>query len=765
MVTDSNGLITRTWSPRFGAIAFRLIAACFCIHLGLLSFSTSVIAAEPKQPNVAELIEGLKSGDKVIRRDASYRLSQLGPGAKAAVPDLVKALDDSEDQVWFNSITALARIGPGAEGAIPDLIKQLEKADRGRNNGQYWYRTAFALGSIGPAALPELIRSLGNDKTHVRSAAAKAIGWIGPAATDAIPTLAQRLSDGDTDVRTQSAEALSRIGAAALPVLIDSLKSDQPAVRTAAAAALEAMGDPARETGGALAAAFKAEPDEGAKVRELRALSRLQYPPAELLPLVLPLLQVDSEPIRQAAADAVITMTPAATTSVPAVKMMVASADVAEAKLGVALLGAIGPEAGGAVPDLIAARSKANAPAELASAIDDALVQIGSPAVPELVKAMNSAKGDADHWTVKCLRNLGPAAVPAMIASLESKDVARQRDAIQVLALVGDAAEPAIPDLKKLAENGGREVKGPALVALARAGAKPDAVLPLAQAALSDRNATVRQAGAEALATLGAGARPAVPLLINGLKDKDATVAVHSARALGSLGASAAPAVEPLSAALERPEPAVQVAAARAIASLGDVARGTVPTLAKLLPTVKPPLQTEVAVALGAMGAGARDALPGLEQSLTSDDANTRAAALTAFARIESDTGRKVAKLTTALDDSAQPVRVAAIGELGKLGRAAEPAAEKLYELTENSTEREQALEVLGGLRIRNVPLLVRALGNSDPYVRQYAAERLGELGKDAKDALPDLRKLLEDQEDFVKRTARASLREIERAK
>ena len=168
------------------------------------------------------------------------------------------------------------------------------------------------------------------------------------------------------------------------------------------------------------------------------------------------------------------------------------------------------------------------------------------------------------------------------------------------------------------------------------------------------------------------------------------------------------------------------------------------------------------------MGASARDALPELSKSLNSPDAGTRAAALTAFVRIESDTGRKVELLKNALDDQAQPVRVAAIAELGKLGRAAEPAAEKLYELTENSTEREQALEVLGGMAIRSVPLLVRALGNADPYVRQYAVERLGQLGKDAKDAkdaVPEIRKLLEDKEDFVKRSARASLREIERAK
>jgi HEAT repeat protein len=209
----------------------------------------------------------------------------------------------------------------------------------------------------------------------------------------------------------------------------------------------------------------------------------------------------------------------------------------------------------------------------------------------------------------------------------------------------------------------------------------------------------------------------------------------------------------------------VQLAVADAIAKLGGVASDSVPTLVGLLPTTEPPLQTAVTAALGAMGDRARSALPELEKSLAHENANTRAAALTAFSRIENSNDRKLEVLTAALEDGEAQVRVAAIDELGEMGRAAEPAAEKLYELTEDSPQREQALEVLAGMRIRSVPLLTRALGNSDPYVRRYAAERLGELGKRSTGALPLLRELREkDEEDFVRRAARSALRDIERA-
>lgn len=747
---------------------FRVRAVTTGLLLASLLWGGSVSsgnAAEPRKPNLAPLIEGLKSGDKAERREASYRLSQLGADAKAAVPDLIKALDDSEDQVWFNSITALARIGPGATEAIPALMRQLERSNSGRYREQVWYRSSFALGSVGRAALPELIKALENERPHVRSGAAKAISWIGADATEAIPLLAKNLADADANVREQSAEALGKIGPTALPLLKESLRSDQAQVRAGAALALQWLGEPARVANPELAAALSAETDDSTKARFIQTLSRLKHDPAELLNLIVPLLDSEAEPVRQEAANALILMEPAATTSVPVLRKLVAADDPAKIQSAASFLGAIGSDAGAAVPDLITARARPGVEGELAESLEKSLIQIGPPAVPELVKAMNAAQGDSQHWSVRCLRDLGPAAVPFLITALESTDTERQRDAIQVLTLVGDAAEPAIPQLKRLAENDPGELRGPALVALAAAGARPEVVLPLAEQAMTDSSVARRRSGATALASLGQRAQSARATLINGLKDADATVAASSARALGRLGNAAAPAVEPLLTALARPELSVREAVVHALGELGETAQAAVPALAKLLTETPPPLQTAVAGALGAMGAAGRAALPQLEQSFASTDPKVRAVAVAAIARVESDNGRKVDFLQRALDDPESVVRVAAIDELGAMGRAAEPAAEKLYALTEQPGERDQALEVLAGLRIRSIPLLVKATTNSDAYVRQFAVERLGQLGKAAQEAVPELRKLLQaEPEDFVKRAARNAIRDIERA-
>lgn len=748
---------------RHGSTAVLLNVALIAFLLaGLGSWESR--SAEPKKPKVADLIEGLQSGDKEIRREASYRLSQLGAEAKAAVPELIKALSDNERQVWFNSITALARIGPDAAEAVPALINELEHADRGGYHDQTRYRIAFALGSIGTAALPALTNALASDRDVMREGAAKAISWIGPPATNAISLLVKNLNDGDSDVREKSAEALGKIGPAAIPELEAGLKSDQTNTRAGAAQALEWMGEPAKDSGPQLAAALRAEKEDTARTPMIHALSKLNYDPPALLDMVVPLLRSNSESVRLEASNAIILMEPAATTSVPLLQKMVSSNDEGAIKVGATYLGDIGPDAAGAVPALIAARTKETATNETTSAIDEALIQIGAPAVPELVKVMAGANGDTNHWSVNCLRQLGSEAVPAMIDGLQSNDSERQLDALRVLALVGDEASSAIPDLERLAKQGAGEVRNTALTTLASAGAKPDIVAPLAETALSSGEPKTREAGAAALAQLGPGARRAIPSLINGLKDNDPSVAASCARALGKCGNAGGSAAGPLVDALQRTEPQVHEAVVGAIGELGAVARSAVPALTKLLPNTKPPFQKSIVASLGAMGASASAALPELEKNLTCDDADTRAACVTAMAQIETNKGRKVEMLKTALDDHAQVVRVAAIEELGKLGRAAEPAAEKLYALTESSTEREQALEVLAGMQIRSVPLLVRALGNSDPYVRQYAAQRLGELGKDAEEAAPELRKLLDDKEEFVKRAARSSLRDIRRS-
>ena len=104
-------------------------------------------------------------------------LGQIGPAAKAAVPELLHLAKDKDSPARDSAITALGRIGPDAKAAVPALIEALSK----RKYLFTSYLAATALGEIGPDAkdaLPDLIalaRNLEYDDEPAREAAARAV--------------------------------------------------------------------------------------------------------------------------------------------------------------------------------------------------------------------------------------------------------------------------------------------------------------------------------------------------------------------------------------------------------------------------------------------------------------------------------------------------------------------------------------------------------------------------------------------------------------
>ena len=61
------------------------------------------------------------------------------------------------------------------------------------------------------------------------------------------------------------------------------------------------------------------------------------------------------------------------------------------------------------------------------------------------------------------------------------------------------------------------------------------------------------------------------------------------------------------------------------------------------------------------------------------------------------------------------------------------------------------------------VPDLIRVLQDEDWQVEQAAAKALGEVGPAAKDAVPELTRLLRDKSAEVRETAARALERIER--
>lgn len=726
-------------------------------------------AAEPAGFNVQLHIRNLASSDRTIRREASLRLSQAGgPEARDAVPALIKALDDQDDQVWFNTVTALARIGPDAREAVPALMKQLTTSNQNRYARQAWLRTSFALGSIGPEALPALREALKSGQPHVRSGAAKAITWIGPDAVEVVPALLENLGDERADVREQTAEALGSIGQPALAPVLATLRSENPRARQGAALALEWLKHFASDSVPPLVTGLEQEKDDTTRASYVKALTRLRYTPNEFLKHLLPALGTDSAVLRQEIHNALLDMEPAGSTSVPALERILRDPASRLREPAAYLLGRIGPAASSAVPHLIAARITGEDP-KLSAVCEAALVEIGAPSVPALIAEMSSSGSVVDStapdWAEECVFKIGEGAVPALTRALASSESSARVKSLRMLARLGKASAPAAGELAQFAARADALEKGLALQALAAIPAPADQLFPLAEQALRADDLVLRRAGVRAMASLGKSARPALPVLIRALEDSDAPLAAGAAEAIARLGVAGESAVPVLLRRVEAPPLAVQVESARALGVLGEAARPALPVLLKLLAEAPVELRSVAADALGNMGETAREALPEIRKNLQSPDAPTRAASLQACLKIEGDAPRTLTPLLIqSLEDPAQAVRWLALESIGRFGSRAQSAEPAVFQRLDDADDRGLALAVLQQIRPNNVDLLVARLPHEDAQVRLFAVERLGQLGARASNAVEALEARRQDEYEPVSRAARASVRAIQRA-
>jgi HEAT repeat protein len=138
------------------------------------------------------------------------------PAAKAAVPELTKALRDDDAPVRAAAAAALGETGPLAQTAVGALSQILQKdAD---NNARV--QACLALGNIGSgakAAVPALAQSLLHDKSlGVRVNAAGSLGQIARDPEKAVPALVEAyLTDPEPEVRAWSSISLGRYKSAA----------------------------------------------------------------------------------------------------------------------------------------------------------------------------------------------------------------------------------------------------------------------------------------------------------------------------------------------------------------------------------------------------------------------------------------------------------------------------------------------------------------------------------------------------------------------
>ena len=232
---------------------------------------------------------------------------------------------------------------------------------------------------------------------------------------------------------------------------------------------------------------------------------------------------------------------------------------------------------------------------------------------------------------------------------------------------------------------------------------------------------------AEALARIMPADKRAKPVLLEGLRDGDPSVRKAAAEALGNVGVDALT-TPALVAALTDPNSAVRWAAAEALGRAESEAEVAVPALMRAL--ADPQVRSIAADSLGEIGPAAQAALPALCDLLKDPDRNVRWTAALALVRIRTSAAEPAAPLFVEALKSPDPrTRWDAVWYLQQLPRPE-----------------------------RFVSGIVALLKHADPGVRTSALEALGNIGEEAKSALPVIKESLRDPSNNVRLAAARAL-------
>lgn len=180
-------------------------------------------------------------------------LALLGPKAKAAVPTLADALRHEDGQLVVAAAEALWAITRRANELLPALARVFH--DEAES-------VCDAICEIGPAAAPlagKLIDALqSDDYWDLQWAAADALGAIASDA-DVISTLGKALAHPSPIVKSAAARALARVGPAAAPMLIEMLENNDDERGEWAADVIGRIGQPAASAAEVLRAHLRSD--------------------------------------------------------------------------------------------------------------------------------------------------------------------------------------------------------------------------------------------------------------------------------------------------------------------------------------------------------------------------------------------------------------------------------------------------------------------------------------------------------------------------
>ncbi len=702
------------------------MARCW-LGLGLVcaAGAYSCSPAQAQQPTVKELARRLETGDRDARREAARELAERGKAAREALPQLIRGVRDRDPQIWHFSMMAIDRIGEEAAQAVDALVDQLSAYPPQRR-----YRASVALGHIGRPALAALQTALKSRDANVRAAAADALGVMESEAAPAVDRLARLLEDSEEAVRLAAAEALGKIGGPAVDAVKPMLVSSKPEVRAAAAAAVGFLGKVEPAISGSLAELAK---DESPAVRAaaLQALVKLHGVSAKHAPLFGDALFGEDETVRRAAFNAIAAARDVPDTLLVTMMRKAGTATEEVQRDVVFLLGRHASPRSGAVDALL--RLAENKPA-LREPVLRSLVRMGSPAVPVLLEALREHPQSAD-LLADALAQIGGAARTALLHALRSDQEAVRASAVMALGRLPVDSRTRQSLIATLEDSSGL-VRAAGVTALAAQVPQPDSALrEMLLGRAGDGDPRVRSAVATALSGLESGRPEIRQAMARLLADSDVHVRRCALETLAGWPSLSEEIVAVLQQLAQRNDARTAGALLALAARHRSLLSGSEQAWRRVAEGATRGSSAEgrkaAAVFWGTLAARDQTAQGELARLIGDQDESVSLSALKAIPRLPEESDVLWRSVTGRIRQGSSAQRSAAIGSLDRLTRSVDKRKRILLEL----------------------------IGSDDWAVRAEACRALGEMGGQAKDAVPQLLKLLRSADD--EQAARRALQQI----
>ncbi|MHC4503127.1 MAG: HEAT repeat domain-containing protein, partial [Planctomycetota bacterium] len=686
-------------------------------------------------------------------------------------------------------------IAPGDPSVVDALIKLIDRETK----YEVGATASDALGSVGPPAVPRLMRALRGSSSSQKYAA-KALAVMGPDAEPAIPTLVSLLPNDKCEAYSEVAEALAAIGPSSAPAVVAAIERPHFRSQLYAGSVMEKLGPDAAGAVPALVQ-FLSHPDGGVRKTAAEALSHIKLAAEPAVPGLRRCLSDNKWGVRWAAGKALEGIGPTARPAIRELKAALRDEHPWVREWAVRALGNVDRDPADALPIFVAALSDDSPKVQSAAA--DMLGRLGpraASAAPSLATLLGRSKDEEVRRCVvdalRCIRSDDPDVMIAL-----ARVVPKIHAATSALVEMGDKTKSVIPHLVPHLEDGsaigavthilkefGRDAE-PATRALLKA-----LVLELDRPRRGSADIFRCTAG-PVLSQIGA---PAAPGLARLLGHKNKRVRLRALQALHGMSPGEAASTVPslvsmlkrvgserrrasrrLKAAKDGPDAAAYLlanalagafsgrsdeysvhVAIRTLSSVGPQASQAARALRKIAET-KGSIWTsmDAAEAHGALAniAGDRDAHVKALVQLMLEVAGTgrnpdrrfelRQDKRNAIAKIIADLGRPgEAALVRLLSDDDAAMRRAACTGLCHAGKADSIPFETVMRCLANDGERMMAFQVIEHLGPKVKPVVPRLVELLDVDKWQYSTVRvLGRIGPDAREAVPPLIRLLRD--------------------